>query len=122
LPGLLAAAWHHFFSPISDNSIVNEQKQSHMTDQKNKQQQPQQGNKQNSSQSGQGHQSQGHQPKGNHSSDGSQSKSGKAKTAMPDSDEDPVREADFGGDKTDTEINDNPEETKKKIPNMQHKH
>ena len=88
-----------------------------MTDQKNKQQQPQQGNKQNSNQSGQGHQSQGHQ-----SPAGSQSKSGKAKTAMPDSDEDPVREADFGGDKTDTQIDDNPGETKKKIPNMHHKH
>ncbi len=43
---------------------------------------------------------------------------------MPDSDEDPVREADFDGDQPDkrTRIDDNPDETKKKIPNMHHKH
>jgi hypothetical protein len=86
-----------------------------MTDQKNKQsQQPQQGNKQNSNQS-----EQGHKPSGSHSKS-----SGNAKTAMPDSDEDPVREADFGDDQPGKkiQIDDNPEETKKKIPNGQKKH
>ena len=89
-----------------------------MNDQKNKQQQPKQGNKQDNDQQRQGSSS---NPQNSHSSSKSDSQ---GKGNKQDSDEE-VRKGGInqpGQPDKRTEIDDNPDETKKKIPNMQNKH
>jgi len=90
-----------------------------MTDQKNQQQQPRQGkNDNNKGQSGTNAPGTG---KGNdpHKNDPHKNDPHKMakKQSAPDPDEEPETEADFNPDKS-TQIGDDPEQTKKKIPNM----
>ena len=81
-----------------------------MTDPKNQQQQPQQGkNDNNKDQPGKNTPDMGKGKDPN--------KTAKKQDA-PDPDDEPVTEADFNPDPS-TQIGDDPEETKKKIPNMQ---
>jgi len=89
-----------------------------MNDQNNKQQQPQQGNKQDNNQQGQHSTS-------NPQNSQSQSKSDtQSKADRQDDDDDSVKGGMNQPGKPDkkTQIDDNPDETQKKIPNMQNKH
>jgi hypothetical protein len=87
---------------------------SYMTEQKNQQQQPQQGkNDYNKGQSGQNTPEAG---KGNDPHKSDPNKMSKKQDA-PDPDDEPETEGDFKPDKS-TQIGDDPEQTKKKIPNM----
>jgi hypothetical protein len=104
LPGevLAAARPGTIFSVLFlTTTLFNELKISFMKDQKNKQQQPDQGGKHNANQHGD------QTPANSHGKSSNQHKSD-----MQGSDDDEKR----------TEIDDNPGETKKKIPNMQNKH
>jgi hypothetical protein len=110
--------WHHFFSLTPVNSFIHELKSSYMSDQKNKQQQPQQGNKQ----SGQVPEQQ--TPSHQQSSKQSQpSQSGNMKNSKHGGDigEGDIEHPDQQPDKK-VKIDDNPDETQKKVPNMQSKH
>ncbi len=85
-----------------------------MTDQKNKQhQQPQKDGKQNGNPSGK-------TPRAPQSKDSQHDKSSR----MRDSGDEMERDSDVDADESNkkTQIDDRPEETKKKIPNMQNKH
>lgn len=89
-----------------------------MSDQKNKQQQPQQGNKQNSQQPGQ------QNPSNQQSSKQSQPSHGgdmKGRNQGGDIGEGDIEHPDQQPDKK-VRIDDNPDETQKKVPNMHSKH
>jgi hypothetical protein len=113
-------AWHHFFSPINVNSFIHDLKSAIMNDQKNKQQQPQQGNKQNSEQPGK--QNPSNQPSSKQSGpvQGGNMKN-KNQSHGGDIEEGDIEHPDQQPDKKVT-IDDNPDETQKKVPNMHNKH
>jgi hypothetical protein len=103
--------WHHFFSLTPVNSFIHELKNSYMSDQKNKQQQPQQGNKQQQPQ-------QDNKQSGRVPSQGGNMKSSKQGGDVEEGD---IEHPDQQPDKK-VKIDDNPDETQKKVPNMHSKH
>jgi hypothetical protein len=109
-----------FFQPYRCQQFYSRSKMSYMNDQKNKQQQPQQGNKQNSQQPGQQDPSNQHSSKQSGPSQGGNMKN-KNQSHGGDIKEGDIENPDKQPDKK-IKIDDNPDETQKKVPNMHNKH
>jgi hypothetical protein len=93
--------WHCFFAIVYDNQILNQQNTIFMTSSKNNRQQQDNPRSNKTDQSGKKSQSPG------------------KNSQRPDEDEEPVTESGSGiGADNNTQIGDDPEQTKRKIPQM----
>jgi hypothetical protein len=106
--GMIVGRWHDFLMDSCGNLILNGLKRVKMNDHKIKAQQPRQGNKQDKEMNQNGQTQPGHKSNTNEDQDRQRMKSDIENPDQPDTRK--------------NEIDDNPDETKKKIPNMHGKH